>query len=219
MRFVLSALVIGVVALGVAPGQEKAKEEKRGKREQPIKIVKLDRKTPVAYEEEIEPILVNKCAFCHSGNIKEGKLDLSSYETMMRGGKRGAAIVPNKSAESLLVKLSHKLARPYMPPKSEEPLTPNELALIKLWIDQGAKAPTGARTVAKVVLKAPPAAVTPVLGVAVSPDKSAVAASRGNQVHVYDAGSGTHVRTLLDAKVATPDKKPIQAAHLSLVES
>ena len=38
------------------------------------------------------------------------------------------------------------------------------------------------RTVAKVVLKAPPAIVTPVLGVAVSPDRSAVAAARGNQV-------------------------------------
>jgi WD40 repeat protein len=61
--------------------------------------------------------------------------------------------------------------------------------------------------------------VTPVLGVAVSPDKSAVAASRGNQIHIYDAGSGAYVRSLIDAKVAGADKKPVKAAHLSLVES
>ncbi len=214
MRYVLSACVLGLL-VGVAP----AEEQKRRKNEDEIKVVKLDRKTPVLFEKDIEPILVNKCAFCHSGNIKEAKLDLSSYDTMIRGGKRGQAIVPGNSAKSLLVKLSQKTMRPFMPPRSETALTPNELALIKLWIDQGAKAPTGVRALPKVVLKAPPALVTPVLGVAVSPDKAAVAASRGNQVHVYDAGSGKYIRTLLDPKVAGADKKPIKAAHLSLVES
>jgi len=204
--------------LSIGPGQEV--KEKRSKREDEIKVVKLDRKTPVIFEKEIEPILNNKCAFCHSGNIKEGKLDLSSYGSMMRGGKRGPAVVPNKSAESLLVKLSQKVIRPYMPPKSEEPLSPDELALIKLWIDQGAKPPTSEfRTPIKVVLRAPAATVVPVMGVAVSADKSAVAASRGNQIHIYDATSGNHVRTLVDTKLVNPDKKPVVAAHLSLVES
>jgi WD40 repeat protein len=215
MRYVLSAAAIAFV-VGIS---SVADEVKRGKKEQQIAVVKLDRKTPVIFEKEIEPILVNKCAFCHSGNVKEGKLDLSSYDTMMRGGKRGPAVVPNKSGESLLVKLSSKDIRPFMPPKSEEPLTPQELALIKLWIDQGAKPPTGLRELPKVVVKAPPPAVVSVLGVAVSPDKSAVAASRGNQIHVYDAGSGTYVRSLIDDKLVGPDNKPVKAAHLSLVES
>src|SRR5271156_3367305 len=193
MRYLLSASVFAIL-LGYTAA---ADEVKRGKKEQKIEVVKLDRKTPVLFEKEIEPILVNKCAFCHSGNVKEGKLDLSSYETMMRGGKRGPAVFPGKSAESMLVKLSSKDIRPFMPPKSEDPLTPNELALIKLWIDQGAKPPTGMRELAKVVVKAPPPAVVSVLGVAVSPDKSAVAASRGNQIHVYDAGSGAFVRSLI----------------------
>jgi WD40 repeat protein len=109
--------------------------------------------------------------------------------------------------------------KPYMPPKKEEPLTPEELALLKLWIDQGAKAPTTVRERPKVVLSVPPAAVVPVLGVAVSPDKSAVAASRGNQIHIYDAGSGAHIRTLIDPQLTVADNKPVKAAHLSLVES
>ena len=36
---------------------------------QPIKVVALDRKGPVKYEANVEPILLNKCSFCHSGNL------------------------------------------------------------------------------------------------------------------------------------------------------
>src|SRR5260370_1036131 len=105
------------------------------------------------------------------------------------------------------------------PPKDEEPLTPQELALIKLWIDQGAKPPTGPTERPKIVLNAPPANATRVRAVAVSADKSTVAACRGNQIHVYDAGSGTFIRTLIDPKLTAMDGKPVKAAHLSLVES
>lgn len=213
MRYVLAVALLAGLGLGTTAAQD---ERKKG--EAVVVPAKLDRKTPVLYEKEIEPILVNKCAFCHSGNIKEGKFDLSSYEAMMKGGKRGAAVIPGKSDESLLVKLSAKVVRPYMPPRTEEPLTPTELALIKLWIDQGAKAPSGARVVSKITLKAPPAIVTPVLGVAISPDKSSVAASRGNQIHVYNA-TGAFVRSLVDPAVQNADGKPLGSAHLSLVES
>jgi WD40 repeat protein len=204
--------------LGLLPGLVGADDQK-AKPVQPIKVVTLNRTTLVVYEKEIEPILINKCAFCHSGNIKEGKLDMESFESLMKGGKRGVPIVPGKSAESLLVKLCGKTQKPTMPPKSEEPLTPQELALIKLWIDQGAKPPTAVRELAKAVLNPPPAIVHPVLGLAVRPDKSTVAASRGNQIHIYDAASGNYVRTLIDPNLTTADKKPVKAAHLSLVES
>src|SRR5262249_34143284 len=150
----------------------------------PIKVVQITRTEPVTYEKDIEPIFINKCHYCHSGSIKEGKFDLSSYDSMMKGGKRGQPIVPGKSAESLLVKLAGRTERPLMPPKTEEPLSPEELALIKLWIDHGAKAPTGQRERVRVVLTPLPAVVHPVRALAVSPDKSAVAAGRANQVHV-----------------------------------
>src|SRR5438067_1051781 len=71
----------------------------------------------------------------------------------------------------------------------------------------------------RVVLTVPPAAVHPVRGVAVSPDKSTVAAGRANRIDLYDAGSGTFVRELSDPGLATPDQKPLKAAHLSLIES
>jgi WD40 repeat protein len=196
-----------------------AQEKKAKKPVEPIKVIKLSRTTPVLFDKDIEPILADKCSYCHSGNVKESKLDLGSYESLMKGGKRGQAVVPGKADNSLLIKLCGKTQKPLMPPRSEEPLTPDELALIKLWIDQGAKAPTGVRERPKVILAGPPANVTPVLGVAISPDKATVASSRGNQIHLYNATSGAHLRSLVDPKLTRPDKKPIQAAHLALVDS
>jgi WD40 repeat protein len=210
LTFSLLALLPGLTLAGDEP--------KKPAGVKPIQVVTLDRKDPVVYEKDIEPIFVNKCSFCHSGNVKEGKLDVSSFETLMKGGKHGKPVVPGKSADSILVKSAGKTERPFMPPKSEEPLTPPELALIKMWIDQGAKAPTGARERPKIVLGLPPATVHPVRAVAVAPDKSGIAVGRGNQIHVFDGG-GTYIRTLSDPNLKTPDGKPVKAAHLSLVES
>lgn len=218
----LLPMTLFVLLAGLA-GADDPKDKDKTPKVPPIEVIALDRKDPVSYEKEIEPIFVAKCFFCHSGNVTEGKLDMSTYEKLMKGGKRGQPIIPGKSAESLLVKLAGRTERPIMPPRSEndEPLSPKELALIKLWIDQGAKPPTGTTTVTrpKVNLGLPPATVQPVRAVAVSPDKKAVAAGRGNQIHVYDPASGNHLRTLVNPDLKTPDGKPVQAAHLSLVES
>src|SRR5690242_6714584 len=115
MRFLLAYCLVAVL-----PGLVLEDEKKAPKPVQPIPVVKLERTAPVLYDKDIEPILVNKCAFCHSDNIKEGNFDMGSYEALMKGGKRGAAIVPGKSGESLLVKLAGKTQKPAMPPKSEE---------------------------------------------------------------------------------------------------
>jgi hypothetical protein len=212
MRILVSFLALLIMApSGLADKKKNAAA--------PIPVVSLNRKEPVRYAQDIEPILVNKCMFCHSGPVKEAKLDMSSYETLMKGGKSGPPIIAGKSAESILVKRAGKTEKPFMPPKSEEPLTPEELALIKLWIDQGAKPPTGQREVAKVIVGLPPALVHPVRALAISPDKSAVAAARGNQIHIFDAGSGAYIRTLIDPSLTTADKKPANVSHMALIDA
>jgi WD40 repeat protein len=211
---ILALFTLSPVAL---PAQEKsAKEDKELK---PIKVVKLERKDPVQYEKDIEPIFRKRCMACHSGTIKESRFDMSSYEAVVKGGKRGAAVVPGQAASSPLYRLSAHMQKPCMPPMDEEPLTPEELALVKLWIDQGAKAPSGERARPVVSVSTPPASVHPVRALAISPDKSAVAVGRGNQILVYDAGSGTYIRSLVQQGMQTPDKKAVRAAHVSLVES
>lgn len=212
-------LLLSLVLLALLPALASAQQKKKSQTVKPIAVVKLKRTAPVLYDKDVEPILIDKCAVCHSDNIKEGKFDVGSYEGLIKGGKHGAAVVPGKSAESFLVKLAARTEKKFMPPEDEEPLTPKELALIKLWIDQGAKAPKTRRERPKVVVRVPPANVHPVLGIAIRPDKKYVAASRGNRIHIYEAATGKHLRELLDPQLTAPDKKPVKAAHLSLVES
>src|SRR4051794_35251499 len=133
MRFLLLGSLIALAPVS-APAQDKGKKEVL-----PIAVVKLDRKDEVKYEKEIEPIFQKRCIACHSGPIKEGQLDLGSYDALIKGGRGGQAIVPGKGESSRLYKLAGRMSKPFMPHKDEIPLTPQELALIKLWIDQGAK--------------------------------------------------------------------------------
>ncbi len=212
-----SFLTVSLLTVACASGLYAADEPKKLALP-PIKVVTIDRKTPVVYEKDIEPILVNKCSFCHSGNVKEGKFDVASYDALMKGGKHGKPVVAGKSAESLLYRSAGRTDKPQMPPKTEEPLTPEELALIKLWIDEGAKPPAGAREKPKIIVGVPPATVHPVRAVAVASDKSGIAVGRGNQIHIFDGG-GTYIRTLTDPNLKAPDGKPVKAAHLSLVDS
>ncbi len=210
-----TAITLFLVALMPVPVLAQGKRKKV----QPVKIIELTRKEPIVYQKDIEPIIRKRCVACHSGSIKEGNFDVGTYESLMKGGKRGTPVVPGKSEKSVLYTMLTRKERPFMPPRSEDPVTPIELALVKLWIDQGAKAPTGESIRPKVIVGIPNINVKPVRAVACSPDKSTIAAGRGNQIHVYDAKSGTHIRTLFSPGLMTHDKKEVKAAHLSIVES
>lgn len=209
----------------------KAQEGKKDEL-QPIPVIDLKRTTPIEYNTDVAPILENKCVVCHSGKITEGDFDVSSYEKVIKGGrKRGAkVVVPGKPEESFLFLACARRVRPIMPPKTEPPLTPQELTILKLWIEQGAKAPTTSRIRTRVVLQLPPALVKPVRALVVTPDGKQIIASRGNQLHVYglqkigDANKKetvdwVHQRSLIDPGIQLPDGKVAGAAHVSLVES
>src|SRR5437016_7802001 len=123
----LPVFLLALLILSAASAQE----PKKDKDFPPIPIVDLKRTTPVEYSKDIEPIFANKCFVCHSGNVTEGKFDLSTHAGALKGGKRGPAVIPGKSAESNLFQFCSRQKRPIMPPKSEEPLTSPEVSLIK----------------------------------------------------------------------------------------
>jgi WD40 repeat protein len=199
-----------------------AADEKKDTAPTPIAPAAFDRKEPIDYAKDIQPILSNKCTVCHSGNQLEGKYDMGSHAGVLKGGKRGTAVVAFKPAESNIYLFASHTKKPTMPPRSENnDLTSQDVAILKAWIEQGAKGPVGpeVKTRAKIVVGLPPALVKPVRAVAVSPDKTVIAAGRGNQVHLFDAKDGKFIKTLVDPQLKTPDGKPASAAHLSLVES
>ncbi len=200
-------------------------QEKKDAKLTPIEPAKLDRKEPIDYAKDVQPLFAAKCTVCHSGSEQKGKFDMGTFAAVMKGGRRGVAVVPGKPTDSLLYAYSSHNKAPVMPPKSEEnPLTPAEVAVLKLWIEQGAKGPTApeVKSRPKVVLTLPPALVKPVRAVAVSPEKvekAVVAAGRGNQIHLFDGKTGAFKATFLDPTLKTADGKEAKSAHVSLVES
>lgn len=214
IMFVPMTVAVGLVFVAL-----NADEPKQSAPVKPIDVVELQRKDPVSYDKDVEPILVKKCNFCHSGNIKEGKLDMSTFEVLMKGGKKGVPVVPGKAKESLLYQLSGKTQRPSMPPKSEEPLTPQELALLKLWIDQGAKPPSAARVKPKILVSLPPALVHPIRGLAFNKEKTALHVAAGNTVVQLDPASGDVKKKLVGKNLTGKDGKKLDVSHVSLVES
>jgi hypothetical protein len=95
------------------------------------------------FRKQVAPLLTRRCLACHAGTRTRGGLDLSSREKMLAGGDTGPALVPGKSAQSLLIEQVTG-DKPAMPKKGQ-PLTAQEVAVLKAWIDGGAAWPKGVR--------------------------------------------------------------------------
>ena len=93
----------------------------------------------VSYNRDVRPILSNRCFKCHGSDFKKGGLDLRDRTTALANLTSGAkAIVAGKSADSEMIHRVSAADDRRMPPKGD-PLTPEQIATLKAWIDQGAK--------------------------------------------------------------------------------
>src|SRR5436190_24116757 len=72
----------------------------------PLPIADLKRPAPVEFEKEILPVLSANCLACHNRTKAKADLVLETPADMLKGGENGPAIVPKKSADSLLLKLA-----------------------------------------------------------------------------------------------------------------
>ncbi len=87
--------------------------------------------------QEVRSILESKCIECHGGKFERANLNLSTHESLLRGGEAGPAIVSGKANESLLYKKILHAEEPGMPYKRDK-LSAEEIALIAEWINSGA---------------------------------------------------------------------------------
>ena len=96
---------------------------------------------PVDYARDIAPILSRNCYRCHGPKKQQAGLALHQEERAMAGGDSGPAIVPGKSAASRLIRYVAGLDEDYqMPPEGAgQPLSPEQIGLLRAWIDQGAR--------------------------------------------------------------------------------
>lgn len=101
--------------------------------------------THVDFARDIKPLLENACLKCHGPEQPSGGFRLDVREGALKGGQNGIDIIPGTSADSPLIHFVARLAKGMeMPPKGAgDPLTREQIGLLRAWIDQGVSWPDG----------------------------------------------------------------------------
>lgn len=194
----LSLLTAGILAAPfLASAAEAPKEDtKKG----PLPVAKLRRSSKVDFEKEILPVLRRNCLSCHNSQKGEDGVNLETPQTIAKGGDTGKIIQPKKAESSSLFRVAAHMSKPNMPPAGNKAgaknLNPDELALLKLWIDQGA---TGeVKGGGPIVWQPLPPGLNPIYAVALTEDGQFAAAGRANQIHLFHIPTATAIGRLTD---------------------
>lgn len=98
---------------------------------------------PVDFTKDIQPLLEAACVKCHAKGKSKGGFSIESREALLSGGDTGPSAEIGKSAESLLIKLVASNDPDEQMPKKGKKWTPEQIGLVRAWIDQGANWPVG----------------------------------------------------------------------------
>jgi hypothetical protein len=121
------AFVVALAACGGAGGST-----------EPISVVKTD-SGQVSFEGTIHPILLDHCGKrCHNEEA-EGGFQVTTYESVLAGGKRGNTIVAGDPDGSQLIGSVTKTKAPHMPPRIFPALTEDRIEALRSWIAEGAE--------------------------------------------------------------------------------
>ncbi|QIF06168.1 hypothetical protein G5S37_25465 [Roseimicrobium sp. ORNL1] len=161
---------------------------------------------PVDFDAKIAPLFQEHCVDCHAADDPDGEFALDTFAALMKGGKGGKAITPGNAQESLLVKFLEGRSgvegkNQFMPPGKKEHLKPDEIAMIRQWIDGGALPPATPAKPADVLSKLPKVAAKPGLKNAIqtlaySPKSKTLAAGMFGAVHLLNPQTREVLRKL-----------------------
>lgn len=92
------------------------------------------------YATRIHPIFDANCVACHGAGKSQGGLRLDTYAQLMKGGKDGPVVLARNADRSMLLE---RVTLPptnqhFMPAEGRPPLKPDQIALVRAWIQQGA---------------------------------------------------------------------------------
>lgn len=180
-----------------------------------------DAKTAPDFAVDVFPILKRNCLACHNATKAKADLILETPADMIKGGDTGSALVPGDADASFIFTSAAHLEEPTMPPEKNKsnakPFTPQELDILKAWINAGAEG--GA------VIAAAPAhwrALTgpqPVYAASITDDGRFAAAGRGQHIQIYDLVLGKHAASMLDPGISDQKNFPKGAAHQDRVQA
>ncbi|MDR3637881.1 MAG: hypothetical protein P4L84_29015 [Isosphaeraceae bacterium] len=179
----------------------------------------LARGAEIDFYRDVYPVLKSNCIACHNKTTTKAALNMETPEAMRKGGDSGEGLVPGNGAESLIFQAAAHIGDVEMPPKGNKSgalsLTASELALLKAWIDQGAK--SSVQQARQVVWQPLPPGVHPIYSVALTRDGRLAACGRANEVFVYDLATRQLVTRLADESLSKPGSPG--TAHRAIVQS
>ncbi len=101
------------------------------------------------FESRVRPVFARNCSACHSAGNKMAGLDMSTRDGLLKGGQSGAAVIPGKPEDSLIVRLiAHRDEKRKMP-MGQAKLDDARIADIARWIQEGAWFPEPVQASAK----------------------------------------------------------------------
>ncbi|HQU47037.1 MAG TPA: hypothetical protein PK867_29810, partial [Pirellulales bacterium] len=110
-----------------------------GQPQQPaLQATQASGKESVQFVRDLAAVVVSTCTDCHGGMQPRGRLNLTTFAGLLRGGDSGPIVSPGKPAESLLIKKLKGMAGQRMP-LQKEPLDDATIAKFEAWVAEGAK--------------------------------------------------------------------------------
>jgi uncharacterized membrane protein len=92
------------------------------------------------YLDIVQPLLEQRCGTCHNASKRSGSFTIATYESTLAGGDTGLAVVPrNLTASELYWRITRAPDdEDFMPAEGKTPLTADQVAILKWWIEAGA---------------------------------------------------------------------------------
>lgn len=176
---------------------------------------------PVSFIKDIAPIFKESCFGCHGAKSPKGKLDMTKFATLRKGGTKDDPIVEGKPDDSYLVDVLIATDRQRMPPlETGDPLPKEKIELIKRWIAEGAKIDADVKPDADLVRElrkryTPPAPPTvypfpvTITALAFTPDNKKLVVGGHHELNVFDVGTGK-----LEKRIATRSRRAMAMTFL-----
>jgi mono/diheme cytochrome c family protein len=93
---------------------------------------------PIDFFADIQPIFTTHCIRCHGPQRRSGGLRLDALEYARQGGDSAEQIVGGTLDTNELYRRVSSSDRSYRMPKNAPPLSPEQIQLVKRWVEQGA---------------------------------------------------------------------------------
>src|SRR5712691_112672 len=155
----------------------------------------------VSFSHSVAPIFAKRCLACHNARAAKGRYNMENFAAILKGGESGEAVKAGDADSNLLAMISDGTM-----PKDADPLTKEQIELVKKWIATGANLNAGyepSSPLIKIIPKEtqPPApekypVPVPVTAVVFNADGSLLATSGYHEVVLWNPADGALVRRI-----------------------